>query len=102
MKPDCSYFLTVRFGITFGSPENQKTERGKECFLSWLFSFERTDGNGNLAGRCLLNDEIAFEMLGTGIEPALLSEPEPTSGASASSATRAGIPKSYRFVHELS
>ena len=29
-------------------------------------------------------------MLGTGIEPALLSEPEPKSGASANSATRAG------------
>ncbi len=29
-------------------------------------------------------------LLGTGIEPALLSEPEPKSGASASSATRAG------------
>ena len=31
-----------------------------------------------------------LNMLGTGIEPALLSEPEPKSGASANSATRAG------------
>ena len=31
-----------------------------------------------------------LKMLGTGIEPALLSEPEPKSGASANSATRAG------------
>ena len=39
----------------------------------------------------ICSDMHDMPLLGTGIEPALLSEPEPKSGASASSATRAGM-----------
>ena len=39
----------------------------------------------------ICSDMHNMPLLGTGIEPALLSEPEPKSGASASSATRAGM-----------
>ncbi len=62
----------------------------------------RTDANGQtmedenhreIQGNSLVCTEVHnVILLGTGIEPALLSEPEPKSGASANSATRAGSP----------